>query len=278
MNIKKITVIIPTWNSMPELKATLDSLKPAFGNHLEEIIIIDKHSTDETILCAYEYGCHIIWDSSTLGHARKLGLRATKTKWIAFIDSDIVLPNNWFKTIEKYVEKNVGWVYGYTKEDIEFVEKDHEWKRQLRNNLPRKLKVGAYERAYTNNTICLREPLLDAPIEELNAWEDYEMGQWMIKKGFDVLEVPIACIHLKHGVYEKFGLYTEAWGISGELKTKGYNPRTLLRPLYFVYWGFRCTMHFKDFNYFSYYLKICMSMIKAIFKTREKCFNWSRDI
>lgn len=282
---EKIDVIIPTWNSMPELEDCLKSLKPAFGEYLGDIIIVDKNSTDGTIDCAMKHNCYFISDDGTLGHARLMGLRAARTKWVAFIDSDIVLSKNWFMwtrawkdTMEMRTNKLVGWLYGYTKEDIEFVERDHEWKRQMKNNLPRILKLGAFERAYTNNTICLRKPLLDAPIENLNAWEDYVMGQWMIKAGYQVIELPISCIHLKHGVYEKFGNYTESWGIAGELKAKGYNPRTLLRPFYFVYWGTRCTIHFKDFKYFQYYLGVCISMLKAIFKTRRECFNWSRRV
>jgi len=277
---KKIDVIIPTWNSMPELEDCLKSLPLAFGKHLGEVIIVDKYSTDGTFEYADAWGCKIIEDSSTLGNARLIGLRAARTKWVAFIDSDIILSVDWIQQMLYFINTyySVGWVYGITKEDIEFVERDHEWKRQLRNNLPRILKLGAFERAYTNNTICLCEPLLDAPIENLNAWEDYEMGQWMIKKGYNVMEVPVSCIHLKYGVYEKFGNYTEAWGIAGELKAKGWNPRTLLRPFYFVWWGFRCCWHFKDFRYFQYYCNICIRMLKAIFKYRKECFNWSRDL
>jgi glycosyltransferase involved in cell wall biosynthesis len=282
---KKIDIIIPCWNSMPELEDCLKSLKPAFGKHLGDIIIVDKHSTDGTINCAYKYGCHIIWEGGTLGQARLRGLRAARTKWVAFIDSDIVLTENWFlsiwawkTTIEMRSNKLCGLLYGYTEEDIEFIERDHAWKRQMKNNLPRILKIGAFERVYTNNTICLREPLLDAPIENLNAWEDYVMGQWIIEKGLVAVEVSLGCKHLKHGVYEKFGNYTEIWGICGELKAKGWNPRTLCRPFYFVWWGTRCTIHFKDFKYFQYYCNICIRMLKAIFKYRKECFDWSREI
>jgi len=280
--LRKLDVILPTWNSMPELQNTLDSLIPALGDVLRSVIIVDKFSTDGTIYTAYNWGIdndipvQIILDDSTLGNARKLGLQAATTKWVCFIDSDIVLPVGWLDMVRSYRGVKVGWIYGVTKEDIPFLEKAHEWKRELRNNLPRELKKGEFERAYTNNTICLREPLLDAPIEELSAWEDYVMGQHMIAKGYKVLEVPVFCDHLKHGVYEKFGNYTESWGLVGELKAKGWNPYSLMRPFYFTYWGLRCTFHFKDFKYFQYYTGVTLSMIKAIFN-RATAFEWSRD-
>jgi len=281
----KITVIIPTWNSMPELWDTLASLPDAFGDAIEEVVIVDKGSTDATIDVAENFGCTVLHDNGTLGHARKTGLQYATTEWVAFIDSDITLPVDWLQGIQSFKEeaetdgfRPIGWLYGYTKEDIPFIERAHEWKRQLRNSLPRFLHQGDFERAYTNNTICLREPLLDAPIEGLNAWEDYVMGQWMIKKGYWVIEVPIPCGHLKHGVYEKFGNYTEAWGIAGELKAKGWNPKTLGRPLYFAYWGIRCTVHFKDLRYCQYYTGVCLSMYKAIFDCTHKAFSWSRNV
>jgi len=157
--LRKLDVILPTWNSMPELQNTLDSLIPALGSVLRSVIIVDKFSTDGTIYTAYNWGIdndipvQIILDDSTLGNARKLGLQAATTKWVCFIDSDIVLPVGWLDMVRSYRGVKVGWIYGVTKEDIPFLEKAHEWKRELRNNLPRELKKGEFERAYTNNTI-----------------------------------------------------------------------------------------------------------------------------
>ena len=284
MRIRNIEVIIPTWNSMPELQDTLDSLLPAFSSALRKVIILDNYSSDATQQSAINWGAMndipilIVLTGKPLGGVRKIGLRIARTKWVAFIDSDIVLPRGWLREVASYIStKKVGWVYGYTAEDIEFIERAHEYKRQLRNNLPRTLKIGEFERAYTNNTVCLRKPLLDAPIDELNAWEDYVMGQHMIKKGYDVIEIDYPCDHLKHGVYEKFGNYTEKWGLVGELKAKGWNPYTLMRPFYFVYWGIRCTIHFKDFKYLQYYTGVTLGMLSAILN-KAKMFQWNRDL
>jgi len=35
--------------------------------------------------------------------ARQIGIRNVKTKWFMFVDSDIILSKNWFKTAEKQV-------------------------------------------------------------------------------------------------------------------------------------------------------------------------------
>jgi len=282
MRINKLDIIIPTWNSMPEIENTLESLVPALGDKIGRIIIVDKFSNDATVNTVINWGVendisiHLIHTEASLGTARKMGLLESNTKYVLWVDSDIVLPVNWLKEVQKYWTNDTGWVYGITCEDIPFIEKTHQWKRELKNNLPRTLHKGEFERAYTNNSVTLRKPLLDAPIDGLNAWEDYVMGQHMIEKGYKVIEVPIFCDHLKHGVYKKFGNYTEAWGIAGELKAKGWNMYTLMRPFYFLYWGVRCTLHFKDFRYTQYYIGVFISMWKAIYN-RTKAIEWSRN-
>jgi len=327
---EEISIIIPTWNSMPEFERCLNSIPTAFPEGvIKEIIVVDKHSTDGTIETAKKHGCTILYDDISLGSARMKGLHHAKTERIAFIDSDIELPDGWFddmlyamettsdtlkfnnyKVVEnkcskcehiidcwtdfeigvynekkmkklhpemyRIVSNKIGWIYGRTIDDREPIKSEKLWKmqRELGTNGYRLLKEG--DRAYTNNTLCLREPLLNSKIEHLNAWEDYILTQNMLKAGYNVVEVPITCNHLRSHTYDKFGVMTEAWGIAGEIKAKGWNPRTLARPFWFLYWGTRCTIHFKDFSHFKYNLNIFLSMIKAMFINRKQAFEWKR--
>jgi len=279
--IEKMDIIIPTWNSMPEFEKCLKSIQKAFPeNVLGRIIIVDKHSEDGTVETAEKYGCKVIYDDTTLGSARLKGLREAKTDWVAFIDSDIALPEGWFSKMLNLLEKapqsdRIGWIYGRTIDDREPLrsEKLYKMQRDFRNRTYRFLKEG--DRAYTNNTLCLRKPLLNARIEHLNAWEDWVMTQEMLKAGYHVVEVPVTCTHLRSHTYSKFGVMTEAWGIAGELKAKGINPYTLMRPFWFLWWGFRCTVHFKDLIHFKFNLYVFLSMIKAILN-REEAYEWKR--
>jgi len=282
--IDNITIIIPTWNSMPELDSCLKSITSVFPkNTVDEIIIVDKHSTDNTVETAKKYNCTIIYDDTTLGSARLKGLNHAKTDWIAFIDSDIELPENWYTTmtttiqnLEKKHKLKIGWIYGRTIDDREPLRSEKLWKMELelKKTGYRKLKQG--DRAYTNNTLCLRKPLLNANIKHLNAWEDYVLTQNMLKAGYDVIEVPITCTHLRSETYSKFGIMTEAWGIAGELKAKGINPLTLLRPFWFLYWGTKCTFHFKDLIHLKFNVNVFFSMIKAIIHQKE-AYAWKRN-
>ena len=283
--ITELTIIIPTWNSMPEFERCLNSIPKAFPEGtVKEIIVVDKHSTDNTVECAKKHGCTILYDDISLGSARLKGLHHAKTDWIAFIDSDIELPEGWFENMHLlYLFHNslppsnkIGWIYGRTIDDREPIKSEKLWKmqRELGTNGYRLLKEG--DRAYTNNTLCLREPLLNSKIEHLNAWEDYVLTQDMLKAGYNIVEVPVTCTHLRSHTYNKFGIMTEAWGIAGEIKAKGWNIRTILRPFWFLYWGTRCTLHFKELIHFKFNLNIFISMIKAMFINRKEAFEWKR--
>jgi glycosyltransferase involved in cell wall biosynthesis len=264
--MNEISIIIPTYNSMPELEKCLSSFKDAFPeNTIVEIIIVDKNSLDGTIECAKKFNCTILTNTISLGSARTMGLKHAKTKVICFIDSDIVLPKNWYNDMFNLLvfSDNVGWIYGRTIDDKEPLKSEKLYKMEMEcDSKGRILKLG--DRAYTNNTICLRNPLLKANIENLNAWEDWVLAQEMMKSGYKILEVPIICEHLRSETYKKFGVYTEAWGIAGELKSKGINLKTLLRPFWFLYWGVRCCYHFKDFEHFLFNFKVFKSTIYAI--------------
>ena len=103
---EKIDIIIPTWNSMPEFEKCLKSIQKAFPEDvIGRIIVIDKHSEDGTVETAEKYGCKVIYDDTTLGSARLKGLREAKTEWVAFIDSDIALPEGWFLKMSNLLEK-----------------------------------------------------------------------------------------------------------------------------------------------------------------------------
>lgn len=279
MNIKKLSIIIPTWNSMPEFKKCIISIKDAFPREaVKEIIVIDKNSNDGTIEYAKRNGCVVLNNNKSLGSARLMGLNYAKTKWVVFIDSDIKLPKNWFNNmLSIYNDINndkVGWIYGRTIDDIYPIRDENLYKIDINfAKLPWRYTT---ERAYTNNTLCLRKPLLSSNIENLNAWEDYVMTQTMIKAGHSVVETRLTCEHLRSDTYSKFGVMTEAWGIAGELKAKGFNPKTILRPFWFLYWGIRCCIHFRDLEHFLHNNRIFWSMVRALLST-HKAFGWSRD-
>ena len=143
--MKEISIIIPTYNSMPELKKCLSSFKDAFPkNTIAEIIIVDKNSSDGTIECAKKFNCTILTNIISLGSARSMGLEHAKTELICFIDSDIVLTKNWYNDMLNSLDfsVNVGWIYGRTIDDKEPLKSEKIYKMEM--ELDSKWKTKTY--------------------------------------------------------------------------------------------------------------------------------------
>ena len=86
------TVIIPTYNRATLVKEAIQSvLDQTFDNF--ELIIVDDHSTDNTIDVVQSYSDKRIYrilndHKKGPGGARNAGIHKAKGKWIAFLDSD----------------------------------------------------------------------------------------------------------------------------------------------------------------------------------------------
>jgi len=99
----KISVIIPTYNRGKLIVQCIDSvLNQSYP--VNEIIVIDDNSTDDTIKRLNKFKKNLIIlkteKQSGAQTARNIGIKATKSDWIAFLDSDDEwLPNK----IEKQV-------------------------------------------------------------------------------------------------------------------------------------------------------------------------------
>lgn len=93
----QISIIIPTLNSEKVLKKCLSSIKKqTFKSY--EIIICDAYSTDNTLKIAKNFHCQIINNPlKSAESAKAIGLKNSRGKYIALIDSDNILPTkNWF--------------------------------------------------------------------------------------------------------------------------------------------------------------------------------------
>lgn len=83
-----VTVVIPAYNAAAYLADALDSVRlqtaPA-----QEIIVVDDGSADDTAAIAHRFGARVIsGPNGGLAHARNVGIRASVTPWIAFLDAD----------------------------------------------------------------------------------------------------------------------------------------------------------------------------------------------
>jgi len=262
----KVTIIIPTWNSMPAFKNTLESIKRDIpSENLEEILVVDKNSVDGTVDTAREYAgkydlpIRIIIEEDTLGMARMRGIEEAKTDWIAFIDSDVELCSEWFNKMQEYISSDTGWVVGRLLDTNPLIRAEQLYRRSLKTGVKARL-IKKGERAYTHNALCRRAPLLGVDISDMNAWEDYVLAQAMLGAGYKIKQVPITSAHIKE---DKISEYEEAWGMPGIIKTKG-RLYAFLRMFYWIWWGIRTAFHFRKFWYFSHNFKIFLHQFHAL--------------
>jgi len=109
MNAPKITAIIPTWNEECCLGEAIQSISFA-----DEILVVDSHSTDQTVSIARQLNAKIIQrkfdDFST---QKNFAISKAKHDWILFIDADERVSEELRQEIIRKAQKNRGEVAFY---------------------------------------------------------------------------------------------------------------------------------------------------------------------
>ena len=268
-----VSVIIPTWNSLPEFEICLKWLKKSVPrNVLDEIIVIDRYSNDGTVEVAKKYGCVLHQSNSILGKARMEGIQLVKNKIILFVDSDILLSPKWFERIQKYWDEKTGMLCGRTIDDSNKLGKMLVWKmnRDLHGK-PKLLKKGI--RGKTHNTFIRKELVIDCDISYLSAWEDWMLTQSVLEKGYLAKDVPVPCIHLTSHTLGKFGDYRQEWNVKGMLRTVGIRPYSMGFLMYPLMEGFLSTFHFKDLFYLKWGIREFNGGIRGLLKCKNVDFK-----
>jgi glycosyltransferase involved in cell wall biosynthesis len=105
-----IDVVILTKNSEKTLEQSLQSIHKNVP--VNKMIAIDGYSTDKTVEILKQYNATIIQTHGTRGFARQIGINTVTTDWFAFVDSDVVLCDNWFEQMKTFMLPEVGAVFG----------------------------------------------------------------------------------------------------------------------------------------------------------------------
>ena len=90
----KISLIVPTYNSVSYIQSCLDNLVPQLDDDIE-LVIVDDCSTDSTVDLITDYisnlnnvTLHTTTQNGGPGIARNLGIEKSTGEWVFFIDSD----------------------------------------------------------------------------------------------------------------------------------------------------------------------------------------------
>ncbi len=98
-----ITLIICAHNEESVIAETLDVAQKCSRGKFKEIIVVDNASTDKTSGIATAHGARIVFESEKgLPAARQRGFESSHSDYLAYIDADTLITNDWIEKAEMY--------------------------------------------------------------------------------------------------------------------------------------------------------------------------------
>ncbi len=94
---RSLAFVIPAYNERERIGATLDAIHRAVGAAYPcEIVVVDNGSTDATAAEAAARGARVLArPHGTIGALRNAGARATRGRFLVFLDADVVPTEGW---------------------------------------------------------------------------------------------------------------------------------------------------------------------------------------
>ena len=102
---RAISVVLPALNEQETVASVIDSISPMLGGLVDELIVLDSGSTDETEIRAIAAGARVVSREQALpelppqpgkGEVLWRSLAATSGDIVVFIDSDLISPDPMF--------------------------------------------------------------------------------------------------------------------------------------------------------------------------------------
>ena len=235
----KVSIVIPTKNNGNIIARCLDSIINPFRKSVDgkcfadldylkdkvEIIIVDGHSTDDTVEIAKKHGCKIVYeDIGTIGGARDLGVKESSGEFIAFTDADCVVDTNWIKNLLKHFSNEdvaaVGGPNDTPEDDTDFAKCAGTVLSFLSKPGARYgLNVDKVMEIYHNPTcnVIYRKRVLEEVggfNHNLVAEDDEELDYRIKEKGYKILFTPDAkVLHYRRPTWRKFMRMAFNYGI-----------------------------------------------------------------
>lgn len=216
MKIKegKFTVVIPAYNEESGIRKTIEKVK----KYTSDIIVVDDGSTDLTAKIAKRCKVKLIKHKTNMGYgaALKTGFKASKSKYIGFLDADLTYDPKFFPIFFKYLEMNkeiemvIGNRFGNIRNDLGFV---RHWVNSIFNMI---LSLITMRRIYdcSSGERMLRKNMLEK-IDFETLPNDLNFTPALTKRavvrGIQIVEIPIRVYYkkragksklkfLKHGI------------------------------------------------------------------------------
>ncbi|HEF4762868.1 TPA: glycosyltransferase [Pseudomonas putida] len=113
--MSRISIVIPMFNEARHIARTLLAAQRAANaaNLESELIVVDNGSTDQGPEIARQFGAQVLdMPGLLIGALRNRGAEVASGEWLAFIDADIEMPENWLTHLLKLESTGVADVFG----------------------------------------------------------------------------------------------------------------------------------------------------------------------
>ena len=110
MSAALVSVVVPVFNKLPFIRASTDSILAAAEAHGGvEVVMVDHHSTDGSYEALQAYGARpclrlLRHEGGTISTLRNVGARTALGAYLSFIDSDVVVPPDYFERLVRVFE------------------------------------------------------------------------------------------------------------------------------------------------------------------------------
>lgn len=232
MDILPLSIVIPTLNEESYIGKLLDSIA-AQKRGVKEVIVVDAHSTDQTIQEIKKRSAKLTnlryyqIPRYTVARQRNFGVKKTTSDHIFFLDADVFLQRS--DLLDKYWKKIV-----YKKPDIATARNSASTEKEIDKaiyyfahyfmKLSRLVwPIAVAINMYVNKTKFMQVGGFD---EEIRVGEDTELIQRMIKKGY------------KYSIFDNIKISSSVRRLNKEGRVK-YGLKLLLSAFYAQKYGFR---------------------------------------
>ncbi|MBU1003130.1 MAG: glycosyltransferase [Proteobacteria bacterium] len=102
MTAMDFAVILPAYNEATHIGEAIDAVRACARNGISvEIVVVDNQSTDDTAKIARERGATVLENTDskrrTIAALRNAGAHVTTAPVLAFLDADMLVPNDWLE-------------------------------------------------------------------------------------------------------------------------------------------------------------------------------------
>ena len=226
--MSSVDVVLLTKNSERVLEKCLASVYENVP--VNQLLVVDGYSTDKTLQILDRFNdkyqnVKVTFDRGTRGTAREKGIRQVTTDWFMFVDSDVVVCQNWYKKALKHLDKTAGAIWG-----IEV------WST-IQNLATLKMFLRVTRKIFdlrggTHDTLIRTDLVKDIRIpRNLHVFEDSYIMDWISSKGYRVVACyDPYCIHYRP---------EDVWTLKGSLNIIAdavrFGSLRLLSKLVFAY-------------------------------------------